>query len=167
MESFHVQPSVTRFLNLKVFKIHERTSVLHSFVLLNSIPFLEYTTFSLAIPHLMELSWTMKIWTLMLELLLEHAVFLLSTQLERRLLNGRAAPCLMFWETCQTTVFQVTLPFYIPTRNARGEDNWRETTERKPFAGCLCRNSSTSSANGKLHCWQHASLTAGMAKLPF
>lgn len=81
----------------------------------------------------MELSWTMKIWTLMVELLLEHVVFLLSLQLEVRLLNGMAAPCLTFWETCQT-IFHVTLSFYIPRSNARGEGNWRETTERKPFA---------------------------------
>lgn len=53
------------------------------------------------------------------------------------------------WETCQA-IFQVTLSFHIPISNARGEGNWRETTERKPFAGCLCRNSSTSSADGKL-----------------
>lgn len=75
----------------------------------------------------------------------------------RRAAEWHGSSMLNVLRNLQTTVFQVTLPFYIPTSSARGEDNWRETTERKPFAGCLCRNSSTSSADGKLCRWQHAS----------
>lgn len=87
-----------------------------------------------------ELSWTMKIWTFMLELSPEHLFsFLLGTHPGVRLLSHMATPCLTFWETCQTVVFQVTVPFYIPTSKAWGEDNWRETIERKSLAGCLCR----------------------------
>lgn len=65
--------------------------------------------------------------------------------------------CLTFSETCQTVVFQVTVPFYIPTSNAWGEDNWRETIARKSLAGCLCREQLTSSAR-----WQAVPLPTGI-----
>lgn len=87
-----------------------------------------------------ELPWTMKIRTLTLELLPEHLFSSpLGTHPGVRLLSHMATPCFNIWETCQIVVFQVTVPFSIPTSNAWGEDNWRETIERKPLAGCLCR----------------------------